>query len=37
VDEEGNEKSYFLPYIYSLLAKHSTIPFAEGEKLFAEI
>lgn len=37
VDEEGNEKSYFLPYIYSLLSKNSTIPFPEGEKLFADI
>ena len=37
VDEEGNEKSYFLPYIYSLLSKNSTISFAEGEKLFADI
>ncbi|KAG5682839.1 hypothetical protein PVAND_012161 [Polypedilum vanderplanki] len=37
VDEEGNEKSYFLPYIYFLLSKHSVIPFPEGEKLFAEI
>ncbi|CRK90666.1 CLUMA_CG004367, isoform A [Clunio marinus] len=36
VDEEGNEKSYFLPYIYSLTSK-GVIPFSEGEKLMAEV
>jgi len=36
VDEEGNERSYFLPYVYSLTAK-GCIPFSEGEKLMADI
>lgn len=36
VDEEGNEKSYFLPYVYSLTSK-GVIPFPEGEKLMADI
>lgn len=36
VDEEGNEKSYFLPYVYSLASK-GVIPFPEGEKLMADI
>lgn len=36
VDEDGNEKSYFLPYIYSLTAK-GVIHFPEGEKLMADI
>jgi dymeclin len=36
VDEDGNEKSYFLPYVYSLTSK-GVIPFPEGEKLMADI
>ena len=36
VDEEGNEKSYFLSYVYSQTSK-GVIPFPEGEKLMADI